>query len=334
MHVLIVDADHDITQMEIHLLAQARPEWKVTLLPVDTEREELRRAIQDSDLLITEFINLDDFILKDPGKLQAVSVNAVGFETVDLDAAAAAGISVFALRDYCTDEVAEHTIALMMALERKLPWYDRTLADSNQWKFESHPRPRRVAGQTLGVIGFGKIGQGVARRALGLGMHVLVHSNHGLHRASLPENEWMRYLSFVSAEEIFEHADVISNHMAQTAENVHFFDEAAFSAMKRQPVFINTGRGAAVDTQALMRALQSGRIYGAGLDVLEHKEEAQEILKAAGDLNLIVTPHSAFYSETSCTRLAEDTCWNLINCTKNEPSKITRVLVWKGQRWV
>lgn len=332
MRVLIIDADNDLTAMELALLNELRPDWETAFLPTDTPQEKVLRELRRSDLLISAFARLDAAALADPGRLRAISVNAVGYNNVDLDAAARAGLSVFALQDYCTDEVAEHAIALMLALSRRLLPYRDALREENRWSFPCSPRPRRIAGQTLGIFGFGRIGQAVAKRALGLGMQVLVCSGHGAALASRPGNEWMRELTFTTREEILARAEVISNHMAQTAQNLHFFDAAAFAAMKNCPILINTGRGEAVDSAALMDALRSGQIYGAGLDVLEDIPSAQSMLQE--DLNLIVTPHAAFYSQQSAERLARDTCRNLIHFTLDEPDEITRILVWKGERRV
>lgn len=246
---------------------------------------------------------------------------------MDVDAAACAGVSVFSLTNYCTEEVAEHTVALMMAITRRLlPYTDRQ--KTGVWSFMASPRPRRITGQTLAVFGFGRIGQAVARRAMGLGMKILAVDPFGPFSTDRPENAWLKDVEFVSREEAFARADVISNHMAQTDENVHYFDAAAFSMMKKKPIFVNCARGMAVDTEALMAALRSGQIFGAGLDVLEEIRDAPELLSEG--LNLIITPHAAFYSETSATKLAHDATWNLIHFTEDEPDEITRVLVWKG----
>lgn len=336
MRVLIVDADNDITEKEMEVLHNLRPDWEVAWLPVTVRRDVLRRELASSDFLINEFAPIDADILSQPGRLRAISVNAVGYETLDLDAVARANLSAFSLSDYCTDEVAEHTIALMMALERRLTLYSSALKRGDLWDFQSHERPRRIAGQTMGIFGFGRIGQAVARRALGLGMHVLASDVRGESYFRCEENDWMQDVEFVSKENIFARADVISNHMAQSAENEHFFDRSSFEAMERQPIFLNAARGAAADTEALIDALKRGKLYGAGLDVLEDISDAQDLLAQKGTdgepLNLIITPHAAFYSETSVTRLATDACTNLVHYIEDEPEKITRILVWKGEK--
>ena len=148
-------------------------------------------------------------------------------------------------------------------------------------------------------------------------MRILVYSPTGktINKEAYP-------VQFVSAEEFFEKSDIITNHMAIGKEHYHFFNEEAFRKMKRCPLFINVGRGAAVEEAALLKALQNGWIRGAGLDVLESEMPELKKTGLTGREQVILTPHSAFYSEESLRALQDISCDNLIYFFKGEWNKI------------
>lgn len=340
--VLVVDADNGMTQSLLAYLKSLAP-WQVNFFPASTDTTAILSQVRQYNYLIAPFLPLDRTFFENKGRLEAISVNAIGVNSIDLDAARKAGVPVFSLTDYCTDEVAEHAIAMMMALFRQIEPYE-TAADASvatstiassatgsepapgTFSYLSVAPPRRVAGSTAGVFGFGRIGRAFAKRALGLGMKVLFYKPEDRNYI-LPEEFQGRDVAFASKEEIFEKAECISNHMAANDSNYHFFDRAAFSAMKKHPVFINTGRGVTVDTEALISAIDEGILYGAGLDVLEDKSDLALLLEKRRTTfpNLIVTPHAAFCSEESMDKLVRQTADNLYYYVAGEPEKITAI---------
>jgi phosphoglycerate dehydrogenase-like enzyme len=218
--------------------------------------------------------------------------NGVGYDNVDIAAAAAAGIAVSNVPDYGTEEVADHAIALILALVRQLKPLMADVAKGN-WEWRTGLDCWRIRGRVLGIIGCGRIGTATALRAKSLGFVVRFFDPHlpsghekaiGVERAS-------------SLEELLSEADVLSLHVPLTPETRHMIGVQEFRRMKQSAYLINTARGPVVSYEALLEALSQGRIAGAGMDVIEDEPFGAEVLNRLP--NCIVTPHSAFYSKES-----------------------------------
>ena len=205
--------------------------------------------------------------------------------------------------------VADHTMALMLALDRRLKTYIRTVDSEHCWKYYMASKPMGLNSSTLGLFGFGKIGRAVARRARGFGMRVLAVDPHADEQQASELGA-----TITDAKTLLRESDVISNHMNLTAENRHFFDDAGFAAMEKHPIFLNVSRGGSVDEAALVRALDNGLIRAAGLDVLEAEKPDLENCALIGRENVILTPHAAFYSARSIEALQRMSCHNLTDC--------------------
>ncbi|MCI7242403.1 MAG: C-terminal binding protein [Lachnobacterium sp.] len=275
------------------------------------------QQVRDADALLTAFLKVGAEVMDAMPKLKCIVLNASGYDNIDTCAASERNIAVIPIQEYCTQEVAEHTMALLLALERGLKQYTYTVDIEKRWQYHLTDKLRRIEGQTLGIVGFGKIGKAVARRAQAFGMKVLVCSSH----ANKEEEEHYQ-IRFVTKEELFAKSDVISNHMAMNKDNQKFFDQQAFEQMKKRPVFINVARGRAVDEKALEKALEEGVIRGAGLDVLESEEPKLAACKLTNRNNVIITPHAAFYSEDSIKALQEISCQNLCYFLQGEKQKV------------
>ncbi len=284
-------------------------------------KEDLYRQAADADGMITAFLPLDEAFFAQAKRLKCVSVNAVGYGNIDLAAAQNAGVGICHIAEYCTQEVAEHTFALMNALNRNLKYYTRQVEQLLHWEYHSIPGGSTLSGQTLAIFGFGRIGRRVAALAQAYGMRVLAVDPYV--SASDAQNSGA---ALVTSQEAFARADVITNHMNLTRENYHFFDDRAFGQLKRGPLFINVARGACVDEAALIRALDDGKIRGAGLDVLEAEEPVLAGHPLLNRDNVLITPHSAFYSRQSMERLQTISGSNLAYYLNHEPEKVHRVV--------
>ena len=226
---------------------------------------------------------------------------AIGYDRINIESATECGIVVTNVPDYCVDEVSSQTIALLMALNRKLIQIDRVVRDKqlffitpNRKDIAEHAYPmHRLQDQTLGIIGFGKIGTAVALKARGLGMRVIAYDPyvfgavmraHGVHP--------------VDFDTLLRESDYISTNALLNDETRGIIDYEAFKRMKPTCYLINTARGELVDQSALIRAFDEGLIAGAGLDVTEIEPipEDDPILKIP---NVILTGHSAWYSVTA-----------------------------------
>lgn len=214
----------------------------------------------------------------------------VGLDAIDLEAAAAAGIAVVNQPESCTDEVADHTFAHILACIRKVPWLSERV-HTGVWDrslFEPIPRLR---GRTLGLIAFGRIGRAVARRANAFGLRVIAYDPY-----VDPALAADLGVELVSLDRVFEESDIVSNVAPSTPETRGMLGEHQFGRLKHGAIFTNTSRGAVVDEAALLWAIDSGRLSAAGLDVLaqEPPDPANPLLHRA---NVLVTPHAAGYSD-------------------------------------
>jgi lactate dehydrogenase-like 2-hydroxyacid dehydrogenase len=226
----------------------------------------------------------------------------VGFDGIDLAACARRGIPVCNCPDYGTTDVADHAIALYLALARGVAFFQDALrADPVKgWDWTAPPLIGRVRGRTFGIVGMGRIGTATARRARALDMAVLFHDPY------VPDGQELA-LGFERTrrlEELLERADVVSLHTPLTDETRRLINAATLGLMQRSAVLVNTARGAIIDIDALYEALRDNRIAGAGIDVLpsEPPDPAHPLIRAfranepwlAG--RLLLTPHAAFYS--------------------------------------
>jgi D-3-phosphoglycerate dehydrogenase/C-terminal binding protein len=229
----------------------------------------------------------------------------VGYDNVDLHAAAARGIPVCNVPDYGVDEVADHAIMLMLACNRGLARTERALrASMRPWDHHAIMPVPRLAGLTMGIIGLGRIGSATALRARGLRMRVIAcdpYLRPGLDKSfGVP---------LVDLDTLMAQSDVVSIHTPLTSETRTVINARTLGLMKRTALLVNTARGAVVDTHALAEALASNRIAGAGIDVLPHEPatDAEPLIRLWRQqdpvVNLIVTPHVAFYSEEGCLEM-------------------------------
>lgn len=287
-----------------------------------SDDDDLYRALEGAEGLITAFLPLDEDFFAHAKDVKVVSISAAGYGNVDLAAAKAHGVTVCHIAEYCTQEVAEHAFGLIGALNRNLKYYDREIEHKKEWRYATISGGRALSSQTLAIFGFGKIGRRVAKLAQGYDMEILAVDPFLTKEAAAEAGA-----TLVSAEEAIRRADVITNHMNLTPENYHFFDEEKFMKMERKPLFINVGRGACVEEAALVKALDKGWIRGAGLDVLEAEKPELENNPLLGRDNVILTPHSAFYSDESMNRLQSISAENLAYALTGAYEKVMKFVV-------
>ena len=285
------------------------------------DNEEFIKEIEDADAILTAFLDIDKDVINKCKNLKCISINAVGYDTVDLEAARKNNVTVCAIEEYCTQEVAEHTLALILSLNRGIKHYINDIDNKNVWKYQSITGLRRLEGQTLGVYGFGRIGRAVAKRAQGFGINVVAVDPY------VSQEFADKYgVKIVDSNYINENADIISNHMNQNNSNNNFFNLEEFKKMKKNPIFINVGRGSCVNEKDLLIALERNYIRGAGLDVLEAENPDIKNNKLVKRENVIITPHAAFYSETSMRELQRISCENIVNFFNNNIEGIKRIV--------
>lgn len=266
--------------------------------------EDYYDALKDADAVLTGFAPIDKAAIDHMEKCRIISVQATGWNFVDSDYAKAKGIAVCAVGEYCTQEVADHAIALMLALCKMFPYHTRRINQDKVWEIESlkDREVRRIEGQTLGIVGFGKIGRAVAKRAQAFDMKVIAYDPY-ISR----EEANNRGVLLTDIDTLLGTSDIITVHMNMTDENKCFFNKKTFAKMKRHPFLINVARGGMIDEDDLADALDKGLVRGAGLDVLYSESPDLSTSRLTNRENVIITPHSAFYSDDSieaCERIS------------------------------
>lgn len=324
MKIVICDYAIDLARnldYEIAQLRRALPDPEIVVYEYKDDKQDLIRVLSDADAVINTYVPLDREILSQTQQLKCIALNSVGYDTVDLNAASEKGILVCPAAEYCTAEVAEHALALMMALFRGLRRYIRDI-ESHVWDYMAPGAIQRISGKTLAIFGFGKIGKAVAQRAQALGMRVLVVSQSLTQARANDLN-----LELVDWPYAMEYADVLSNHMALKAENRGFFDLAKFRLCKKAPIFLNTGRGGSVDETGLAQALDEGLISGAGLDVLVGENaEHLAVCPLLGRDNVIITPHAGFYSVQAARDLQDIACASVLGALTGQYDTISKIV--------
>ena len=295
---------------------------EISLYVHEGDNEALKNAIKDADGILTSYLEFPREIIQSNPDLKGISIEATGYNFVDADAAQEQDTAVAVIGEYCTQEVADHAMALMLAVARKLKHYDREIEYKHVYDYNSTSGMIRLEGSTFGIMGLGKIGKAVAKRAQGFGMHVIAYSPSC--KLEVAESLGVK---LVSKEELFATSDVISLHMRLTDENVNILNKEAFDQMKKKPVIVNVSRGAMIDEAALLDALNDGRVFGAGLDVLV-EETNENTLKSpfVGREDVVLTPHTAFYSDFAlyeCQRIAAE---NLCYILRGEKDKVFRMV--------
>jgi glyoxylate reductase len=279
-------------------------------------REELISHARDADAIVALLTDrIDDAILAACPNLKVVANVAVGYDNVDIPAAARRGVVVTNTPGVLTDATADFAWALLLAAARNIVPADRYVRDGRfrEWRMmEFHGI--ELAGRTLGIAGFGRIGQAVARRGRAFGMHV-IYAGRTRAAAALEEELGAH---FVDKETLLVSSDVLSLHVPLTEETRHYLGAPEFALMKPSAFVINTARGPVIDEAALAKALWSGGIRGAGIDVFEREPEVDPNLLAAP--NAVLAPHIASATTETRTRMALMAAENVIAVLGGRPA--------------
>lgn len=287
----------------------------------DGNAEHLIAACRDADVVVTDIAPLARELIEQMRQCRLISVAGTGYSNIDLDAAVDANISVCAIDEYCTDEVADHVLLLMLALCRRLTEYHDQVQRENLWQFDSLTGLGRMRDMTLGIVGLGKIGRAVARRAYGFGMTILAHDHHPAEHAIADLD-----IQFCDLPTLLRKSDIVSLNCSSSTDNEHLIDANAFQQMSRNPILINCARGKLVDEAALVEALDTGQISGAGLDVLSDESPDLSKSKFTGRSNVILTPHIAFYSDASLLESRKVSASNIRHFLDGEHERVRQYI--------
>jgi len=303
MHGVVLDMDTiDRGDLDLAGLEATLPSWRFHNI---ADPEDTATRLRGAAVAVTNKVVLDAATLEAAG-LKFVCVAATGTNNVDLDAARRLGVPVSNVRQYAGASVAQHVFALILALTVRLDDYRRAVA-AGEWQASPYfcllDFPiRELAGKTLGIVGYGDLGQSVARLGEAFGMQVLVAGRRGF---APPAGR-------APFEEVLTRADVLSLHCPLTDDTRGLIGAAELARMKPDAVLINTARGGLVDEAALAAALRAGRLGGAGMDVLTREPPVGgNVLLDPGIPNLIVTPHIAWASREARQRVIDEVANNV-----------------------
>jgi glycerate dehydrogenase len=274
--------------------------------------------IADADVVLTNKALLPADIINNAANLKYIGVMATGYNVVDTVAASKRNITVTNIPAYSTQSVAQLTLAIILELANHVTIYAQSVR-SGDWSrskdFSYQIKPiMELQHKTLGIIGFGKIGQAVAKMALAFGMQVIASHKH-------PERDKMEGVRFVNEETCFREADMVSLHCPLNDQNKHFVNRQLLEVMKPSAFLINTSRGGLINEQDLASALNESRIAGAGLDVLS-SEPPSEINPLLHAKNCLITPHIGWSTYEARQRLMLDVVKNLTAFQNGNPVNV------------
>ncbi|MCM0613099.1 D-2-hydroxyacid dehydrogenase [Marinobacter sediminum] len=275
-----------------------------------TSPDEVLNRIRGFDTVLVNKVVLKREHFEACPELKTIAVVATGLNNIDQEAARQHGIRVMNVMNYGRSTVAQHTMALMLALATRLIDYDRDVragrwGKSDMFCLMDHPI-LELEGRTLGVVGYGDLGQGVVERARAFGMNILLGARPGQEAGEV--DGYAR----IPLDELLPKVDVLSVHCLLTDDTRNLIGARELKMMKREALLINTSRGGLVEEQALADALRAGEIGGAGFDVLTEEPPRNGNPLLADDIpNLIITPHSAWASREARQRIVEITARNL-----------------------
>lgn len=277
---------------EKRLVEQAGPNLEIIDV---SSKEELIESATDPIGIMTIETDIDESVMEAFPNLEFISVHGIGVDMVDVEAATERGIPVFNTPEYCIEEVATHTMSLILACERRVCQYNSDVK-SGGWDYERRGPISRLSTKTVGVIGLGGIGLEVVKRIESFDVDIIGYDPY------VPAEEMERYgVEKVDFEDLCENSDIITVHTPLTESTRNLLDESAFNSMTSGVTLVNAARGGIIDHTALYDALVDGTVAYAGLDVLESEPpEDDRILELD---NVIVTPHAAWYSEDALLEL-------------------------------
>lgn len=282
-------------------------------------QEQVVEAVGDAEIVLTNKTPITREAIESMPKVKYIGVLATGYNVVDIKAAKERNITVTNIPTYGTFAVAQMTFALLLEICHHVGIHNEMVNDgfwnrNPDWCFWKYPLIE-LADKTLGIIGYGRIGRAVGQIGLAMGMKVLVHDQY------ITDGDTLENVQIVELDEIFRKSDVITLHCPLTEHNKGLINKTAIDKMKKSAIIINTSRGPLIVEQDLADALNSGRIYGAAVDVVSHEPiEADNPLLSAE--KCIITPHISWAPKESRERLMQAAVENLVKYLEGNPVNV------------
>jgi D-3-phosphoglycerate dehydrogenase len=310
--LLVAVADSVFPNLDLARAVVARAGADLRLASQPTP-EGIVATAREADALLVTYAKITGPMIREMKKCRIISRFGIGVDNVDIEAATNAGIVVTKVPDYCIDEVSDHTMALLLSLVRKIP-FASARAHAGRWEMPAVTPIHRLRGTVLGLVGFGRIPQLVAPKAKAFGMRVVASDPY------VPQSVMEQAgVSKVEFAELLKISDYVSIHSPLLPETHHLFSTAVFNQMKPGALIVNTSRGPVVDEAALAAALDARQIAGAALDVLEQEPPLNSPL--FGRDNVILTPHTSFYSVESLEELQTKAAEEVVRVLSGQPPR-------------
>jgi D-3-phosphoglycerate dehydrogenase len=274
--------------------------------------EDILAVARDADAILVTYAKLPGELLRQLERCKVIGRFGLGVDNIDTLTAAALGIVVTYVPDYCMHEVSDHAMALLLALARKIPLSNK-LVQAGRWEMPAVVPLRRLSGQVLGLIGFGNIPRALAPKAKAFGFDVIAHDPYAAEDLFAAGG-----VEPVGFADLLARSDFISVHAPLTPATRGLLDAAAFARMKQGAAIVNTARGPLIDEAALVAALDSGHLGGAALDVVA-TEPLPKDSPLLGRDNVILTPHTAFYSVEALEELQTKCATDVARVLSGEP---------------
>ena len=282
-------------------------------LAADKTPEAILKVAAQADALLVTYAKITADMIQQMPKCRIISRFGIGVDNVDIPAATEKGIVVTKVPDYCIDEVSDHAVALLLAAVRKIPFSNKQV-HSGIWKMPEVVPIRRLRGSVLGLVGFGRIPQLVAPKAKPFGLRVVAYDPF------VPAEVFQQAgVESVSFDELIRISDYVSVHSPLTPETKGLFNAETFRKMKKTAYLVNTARGPIIDEEALAKALDAGEIAGAALDVMTQEPPTSSPL--FGRDNVIITPHTSFYSDESLVELQTKAAQEVVAVLSGKPPR-------------
>ena len=315
--VLITDRAWPDCNLEREILREVGAE--VIEAPADDEST-LAALAGDVDAIATCWAKVTSHVIRSSPRCRIVARFGNGLDNICVKTATQFGIPVTFVPDYCVPEVSDHTLALILACARNIAFFHRR-TKQQEYDLQAGPPMSRMEGRVLGLVGIGRIGRTVFRKATALGLQVQAYSLSG--------NHYETGCSMVSLDELLEQSDFVSLHLPLTDRSQHLMGMPQFQRMKQRAFLINTSRGGLIDHDALWTALQKNEIAGAALDVFdpEPPDLSDPLFQ---DERVIVTPHAAFHSEESVRELRRRTARQIAQALRGlQPEHVVNPQVYE-----
>ncbi len=282
--------------------------------------EDLIENLKDVDAVISAYEPFTRRVMEALPKLRVISQASIGYNSVDVEAAKDLGIAVLNNPGYCNPEVADHTMATILGLNRRILQFNKSVQEDKEWRYDLYTDIARLGDQTLGLFGFGAIAKDVAKRAQAFGMKVIASDPY----ANLDQAKELG-VEIVDNDTLLSESDIISIHSPLTEETRGYFSKEKYEKMKKQPYIVNAGRGAIIVEEDLVYALDNNLIRGVALDVLEAEDPDLDNTKLIGRDNVILTPHIAYYSTRSQYEIQKRSAENIDLYFKGQYDKLSIV---------